>query len=778
MSSASSGSGSFAARGSGALSGASSGSASGSLAGLKAAAGAGASLQGLKAAAVEEAASAAAVAARSSCGPHHLQSGQVAGLSSGLSFQVRIYGMKARNLATSRASSSTSLVVHWGCALGDGGEESGGSGLASPPSVEKSDQPQEARSASPPGRLEFHTKAVAGRSPKWLEVFCFRWTAASVEALEGLYAWFAVVEEGRDGTRSVVGSVRRRLLEVATGPVHHDVLLSDASGADCGRLIADVRLQQICSLVVNPIEVLVHLHESAPNDEFDGDETQPTAAAPPEQANQQAFAVNKPSPVQRRLTFDGGAAREFRLGERERRQAAAAAAAAARRARFAREKKRGSQEREKQKQTQLRSAADSGEASAGVEVVESVDEALLMQDSLEGLAEDEPGPLVARWQLSFSATGVDNPNELFSTFTEMVGQPYWNTVDHSLLERRLDSTPPQPLLRGPAAATGEGGCARRSAFEENGSAAGSGGVCTCGPNEAGSAEASFGSGEGEARLRVAVSDEPQKTRSAHSLLEGELRPTLSGDPWTAASSKPSRCLSCTYGAKAPVECVDRESTYRKLAALAGRGRLVKDVLYDDFPTLQLTTTIEELRQHHLRIRLHAKVFPGDAPKLWGECWLPFFKVYDSDVVTEVSRTFYDSYFKEKLWLDGKAVGFIEGVIVFQNTPILRQVYAGVQTERGLCRVFPPVLGQEHRSVCFRFKGTSDAVPESIHQIASIHETMLMFMTSKAQHRTQEAAAAFGGVGVIFANLRKANEVEEPARVGRGLPARPFSERAS
>lgn len=94
----------------------------------------------------------------------------------------------------------------------------------------------------------------------------------------------------------------------------------------------------------------------------------------------------------------------------------------------------------------------------------------------------------------------------------------------------------------------------------------------------------------------------------------------------------------------------------------------------------------------MKIRLFAKRLGFDSPKFYGEAWIPFFKIYDADVVEQMHHNFCDSYFHEKLWFEGKCIGHIEGVIVFQNNPIVRQMLAGVNTDDGFMRISPPILG--------------------------------------------------------------------------------------
>ncbi|KAL8270297.1 hypothetical protein Esti_005791 [Eimeria stiedai] len=747
--------------------------------------------------------------------PHHMLSGELTRISCGLMFHIRVYGMKARCLELSGNSVSTSLRLEWAAPLpaDRGAPPTGPAGAAQ----QQRRTDASAGAAGSGGEvLTLTTQSAKGRSPKWLDAFEFTWHSPSLEHLQRRALIFSVIETPSTGASipgasaptattnaaaaapRVVGRGSVSLFAVATGPVHHDVLLKDDEGAgQAGRLIMDVRMQQICDLVINPIEILAHLSDSASSAETEDENSEEeeaeatTAADAKDEALTEAAAgaevskrgadftsattasanlkrtASKTSDVFCRtesphLHSFASRSHNFRCGERQRRQAAAAANRAARAARASANTRGGGNTASGQ------GAADRNTGEEGITLEE----------------EEEPGPLSAHWLLSFSPTGVDNPRDAFSFETENVQQPYWNAVDHALLGHRLKaSTHPT------GSATTSPRSFSRSSRSDNvssrqldapGIRADSLASLASLPGYVNSEESSLAGDSGlpckpvehaEANYRRAVeymvSPELEDAFAAHCQGQAEAikedvaaaSGARAGDDCGAASSGPPLTRRATQR-RQHLGHLDLKSTYQKLAAVAARGELVKEVLRDTFPTLRLSTTIDQLRQHYLRIRLHAKVFGSTSPSLFGECWLPFFKVYDADVVTTRPRQFFDSYFREKLWLDGKQVGTLEGVIVFQNNPVVRQVCAGVQTEKGLCRIFPPVLGHEHRPVCFKFSGTANAVPAPVARIAALHEKLLHLITKKTQQKAPaDAPPVASAVTAIFTSVRKASEPE-------------------
>ncbi|KAL8453594.1 hypothetical protein Emag_001751 [Eimeria magna] len=757
--------------------------------------------------------------------PHHMLSGELTRISCGLMFHIRVYGMKARCLELSGNAVSTSLCLEWAAPLpADRGTPP--SGPAPPTQQQRRTEAAAGAGGSAGEVLTLTTQSAKGRSPKWLEAFEFTWHSPSLDHLQRRALIFSVIETPSTpasiagasaqtaatkaaAARRVVGRGSVSLFAVATGPVHHDVLLKDAEGASqAGRLIMDVRMQQICDLVINPIEILAHLSDSASPAETDDEsseeeEAEATTTAderlssgtdakdgPPTEATAGAEASKRASDTTTAATTSANLRRtasktsdvfcrtesphvhsfasrshNFRCGERQRRQAAAAANRAARAARAARVSA----------DVRARGITGSGQGAADNSTSE---EGMPLEE------EEEPGPLSAHWLLSFSPTGVDNPRDAFSVETENVQQPYWNAVDHALLGHRLKASAhptgsatnsPRRFLR----ASRSDNVSTRS-LDAPGVHADSLASLASLPGYVNSEESSV-AGDASLPSEPVEHAEANYRRTVEYMVSPELEDAFvsqsqgqgeaAKEPAAAAASDaradddrtqaPSGLpIARPPSQKRHLGHLDLKSTYQKLAAVAARGDLVKEVLHDTFPTLRLSTTIDQLRQHYLRIRLHAKVFGSSSPSLFGECWLPFFKVYDADVVTTRPRQFFDSYFREKLWLDGKQVGTLEGVIVFQNNPVVRQVCAGVQTEKGLCRIFPPVLGHEHRPVCFKFSGAANAVPAPVARIAALHEKLLHLIAKKTQQKAPaDAPPVASAVTAILTSVKKASEPE-------------------
>ncbi|KAL8427090.1 hypothetical protein Efla_006896 [Eimeria flavescens] len=763
--------------------------------------------------------------------PHHMVSGELTRISCGLMFHIRVYGMKARCLELYGNILATRLRLEWAAPLPADAQPPAaaaaapGAAAAAPGAAGAAGAAAAAGGAAAAAGevLTLTTQPVKGRSPKWFEAFEFTWHASSLEQLKRRALVFSVVAAADSAAAAaaadpaaaaVVGQGSVSLFAVATGPVHHDVLLKGPDGrSQAGRLIMDLRMQQICDLIINPIEVLAHLGNSSSQPDMEDEssddedaeeatahEVQSTGALTPSDSGKLAAAaataataateaaatraksrrmVSQTSAVfcetgVRHLHSFDSRSRNFRSGERQRRQAAAAA-------------NRSSSKREEA--AALAAAAAAGDDAAGED--DSSD--LGQMEQLE--QEEEPEPLSAHWMLSFSPTGVDNPREAFSVETKNVQQPYWNAVDHALLGHLLKATGHTGGQRreGSSGSTASTRPFSRSACSDNlrfrsviaqPAASSTEDSLVSASSLPGYVESEgsslFGDEEGGAleppepaeacyrrALELMANSEAEERPSANpdgggppaSLLEGSGEG--SGEaPSDEAGGPPIRRPNSEK--KRHLGHLDLESTYQKLEAVAARGALVKDVLHDTFPTLRLSTTIDQLRQHYLRIRLHAKVFGSSSPTLYGECWLPFFKVYDADVVTTRPRQFFDSYFREKLWLDGKHVGTLEGVIVFQNNPVVRQVCAGVQTEKGLCRIFPLVLGHEHRPVCFTFSGAGNAVPPPVARIAQLHELLLHLIASKTQHKGPPSALegaphVASAVTAIITSVKRAAE---------------------
>ena len=70
-----------------------------------------------------------------------------------------------------------------------------------------------------------------------------------------------------------------------------------------------------------------------------------------------------------------------------------------------------------------------------------------------------------------------------------------------------------------------------------------------------------------------------------------------------------------------------------------------------------------------------------------QCWLSVGKIFDlSEPVDDAEGSIFTrntSAFEEILFLDGKAVGRVQGEIVFETVPIVEQLAGGVLTELGV-----------------------------------------------------------------------------------------------
>ncbi|EPT28380.1 hypothetical protein TGME49_269990 [Toxoplasma gondii ME49] len=640
--------------------------------------------------------------------PHFLEMKEVEELSKTFTFYVEIFGIKCRNVSLSSRSSQ-----HLGSRLFC--------------SVNWAD-------------LAFYetTEAVACvANPKWASKYHFTWSIPQLSRLHEQSLELSVYEEEGFPThgmsspqaqsrRVLLGSASVDLLTVATGPVHHDLLLShpEKGKTDCGRVMIDVRMAQICPLIINPIEILVNLHEptagqaiieEAVSDEEDAEGEEPRVApfGPPRVAD----------PLSSTHDAEGLTRSRDSQQEPDESEGLARAGVAEGKSPLMNKELWQQQEVLRLRAAQTPRASEKPDAQFGDPVktlgwlrdggLAEEDEDCLRREDSTAPHDEEPGPLMAHWQLCFRPTGVKNPAEYFSTWTDKVDRPYWNTVDHSLLTGRCTSA----VISTPS-------------FGRQPSSASSAGVPVGAVKRA---------SEGEAAAGEELGDEAGVSRRPSSEIE-----SVSAASSVSQATQPS-LVSCASRSHC-MDRVDQLGTYQKLAALARKGRLVKEVLYDDFPTIQLVTTIDQLRHNHLHIALYSRCFPHDEPKFMGESWLPFFKIYDADVVDQLEKHFFDSFFREKLWLDGRCIGDIEGIIVFQNNPMMRQMYAGVHTERGFMRISPPILGAEQRTK-FHYQ-RAKSVPPEIQKIAELHKTLLDLLFSKAQHSPQEILLNMGVGGLL------------------------------
>ncbi|EZG88175.1 hypothetical protein GNI_005230 [Gregarina niphandrodes] len=131
--------------------------------------------------------------------------------------------------------------------------------------------------------------------------------------------------------------------------------------------------------------------------------------------------------------------------------------------------------------------------------------------------------------------------------------------------------------------------------------------------------------------------------------------------------------------------------------------------------LFVCTTSEGIREYCLHVRLWNKPLGVGPAKLYGEAWVPFFKLFDTDMLS--SRSFWDVRFDEVLWNDGRTVGRISSLIVFQDIPLLRQMFTGVSTELGYRRLISP--GLLHIQATSR--ATTASSVESIEEVRTLSE---------------------------------------------------------
>lgn len=507
-------------------------------------------------------------------------------------------------------------------------------------------------------------KVCGGINPRWGDAMQFYYSVPTLALLRSKSVTLQVYEESGSKSR-IVGSTTVNLMTIAGGPIHHDLSLyeplrsttSSRSASDVGRLIFDLRMAQDCQLIISPIEVLVHLRESL--DALDQLEVEGVGTSRP----------GTPLATQALSRTVSMTSVEEKISPAELQPAVSRTETGERRPRPHRR-----------------------EATEEEEIVETV-----LQDMATGghSESDAIGPFLAEWQLAFIPTGVDNPVEFCSSFSPISDQPYWNAVDHTIINELMATDNVPPVEETPKLANG---------------------AVPHGP---------------KSQLRHV----PISASTARKSPDQTMPPQPAPSAYTNGPIAPAVLV---HSMSAPhVDHIDPQTTYRKLAAICRQGRLIREMLYDDLPTIQLETTGDFLRQNHLKLRLYAKRLGFQAPKFYGEAWLPFFKIYDVDVVEQMHQNFSDAYFHEKLWYEGKCIGHIEGVIAFQNNPMIRQMVAGVNTDSGFMRISPPVLGSEYKSVKFVFR-SQDVVPEEITRISQLHQALLDMLFSKTQHGASEA----------------------------------------
>ncbi|CEM08695.1 unnamed protein product [Vitrella brassicaformis CCMP3155] len=635
--------------------------------------------------------------------PHKVVDEEIEEISKTYKFFVHIWGIKCRNLKGGE-NSFTFVVLNWDDYA-----------------------------------LEKKTRTVKnGANPKWNDVFQFHWTASSIRKMKDQYLIITVCEDDK-GQGNVLGSVKMSLYSVASGPIHHDFRLEEAPGSkkDCGRVIFDIRMSQICQLLINPVEILVSFH---PGETFEDDsETSPTREASLDDDDVDTSKIDmEADPIEDETEAIEG---EWQLvlsptgveGEQE--------------------------------------YFSTWTEKCSNPYWNAVDDSKL------------PDMHVSSSHVSLSpqskARHIVSGDHLDPSHIVVV-HPHPFTNDANFLDVRSDlragpptpsprGSPPEPLSPFPLGSQPFSSTDTSANNNTNTTAATTATTAATGstsPPLAGAQRmsiASVASGSVSpptAALRSVTNSTPTTTTEATSKSPQR---RLRIAPVTALDDALKKELqhSHSYASLHPsMHALDRQATYHKLTLMCRKGRLARGMLLECLPTIQLETTMEELHHQHIHFKVYLRRLGLSSLMLCGEVWLPFLKMYDPDVVdTPLDKHFFDSYFREKLWRYGKAIGHIEGIVVFQNNPTVRQLLAGVHTEDGFRRISPPILGAEHKSVNFFFRN-QDIVPVEIKKITQLHQTLLDTLFAKGQHKPQTGGESFSSVFQRGRSQRPDSQVQD------------------
>lgn len=773
--------------------------------------------------------------------PHSLLKKSIRDLPKTHKFYVSIYGLKARSLQLrySRLDASLFCIVNW------------------------DDFSFERRTK----------KCKLQSNPKWGDTMHFYYSVPGLDKLSNRFLVIQVYEDTeRHQKNCLLGQVQVPLSTIVSGPIHHDLILRPAvkmSGfreGDLGRLIFDIRMAQVCQLIVSPVEILVHLHESLdPLDELEVDgvgtkrlpatltKTVPVKRFPASKAmldavrpdcNEEssnnkisdanlvvslspdpsqtpgiadsnemhlppkASDVGLPSDVRipniqkrsshriletqsqpcessTRLTEEDTSLKLYSipvLSALKQGQTPKEISTETRDTRQASKPLHSSPTDPSQYLTSTVGATrPSRTATARRLLEETLPEKGSDDEDVERTIENEAvgghsesdalDPFLAEWQLTFVPTGVDNPFEYCSAWTPMSAQPYWNSVDHTVVDELMQAegiaSHLSTLSQGEAPP--EGTSAQMFESDEKSSISKNNDIQCASVDAERRVETGFRKGLSRLpsfRPLASADSEQSPGHSSHIKKKHVLQHTpisvseiksLSAASQSNCGDKSkdafsSRSLTNTGQTMVPIspavlvhsmttslmfDRLDPQVTYRKLAAVCRRGLLVREMLYDDLPSIQLETICDFLRQSHLKLRLYAKRSGLHEPEFYGEAWLPFFKIYDADIVEQMHQNFSDAYFHEKLWFEGKCIGHIEGVIVFQNNPMVRQMVAGVHTDEGFMRISSPILGTYRKSLKSAVRGHQDVPPDEIQKISQLHQLLLDILYRKAQYAPTE-----------------------------------------
>uniref|UniRef100_A0A0G4GQ96 C2 domain-containing protein n=1 Tax=Chromera velia CCMP2878 TaxID=1169474 RepID=A0A0G4GQ96_9ALVE len=737
--------------------------------------------------------------------PHQLVHEDIEEISKTYRFFVKISGIKCRNLKNAECCFA---VVNW-----------------DDYSFEKRTRPQK-----------------MGNSPKFPDVFQFTWTAPSLRGMEDKLLDVSIWEDDK-AQGVLLGSVSVPLYKIATGPVHHDFRLNSPSskgnqkGEDGSRVIFDVQMSQICQLIINPVEILVHLHGHMQEEEEEvvtkslDDPNEPVAAPTVEggqicedddtelfeaewmlqfeptgvegdQTYQSMWtekcvepywsAINEASIHEQRVSLFASPPTSPTAPNKPAQSIPSVAAAFAARApsfRTATIHETPSTTTA----TGANAAAQNGIAPPAsqsaprlvplpqnlpsppkktVSIVEQKDskESEAPQDLLDdGASAEIPAKSTPGTVNKFNVRLRGDTTQT-TTDAGMTAQSLPDPVQHPLppdqpgeqlkvkgvdMQQQQSHTPQTPQtppleanrrmlriepistnLRAVASAPrGHPSLVPSKALSrgspEKATVPNTDNNLPPAPNTPHQAPQNPGSGNHVPGIQTAngtgQSTSPLPGQQAQGGVFEVPHPVLSASP------------SPSFTAPAPPQHLDRQNTYRRLASIVKEKKtLARELLLDNLPTIQLETTVEQLRQQHINVHLYMRVLGMSAPKLFGEIWIPFYKLYDADVVESMDKHFFDCYFHERIWSYGKCIGYLEGIILFQNNPAVAQAVAGVLTEEGPKRISPPVLGAEHKTVNFFFRN-QDIVPNEIKQVTETHQRLLDTLWEKRRDAGDTAA---------------------------------------
>eukprot|EP00917_Polyrhabdina_sp_WS-2016_P025848 GHVP01055578.1.p1 GENE.GHVP01055578.1~~GHVP01055578.1.p1 ORF type:complete len:1209 (+),score=229.30 GHVP01055578.1:119-3745(+) len=660
---------------------------------------------------------------------HTILREKISHISSNFKFYINIKGFKARALALKNRDAHVYLTIDWDC-----------------------------------GYYEQKTDSIKqGTSPKWSESFEFHWEISSMDLLKEKKLIVRIWEEElkkpvvesfttslrsrvrlpQSPTEILVGEVVLDLLTIASGPVHHDLSLHEGSednrerrtqstaglgfhnsstlneitinsfassnhlnfdikdqalfagkrGAyDHGRVLFNVRMMEICNLIITPVEILTHLEKDV---ELNSLTTAFPPPLPPSELmlakDNQTSSPSPPAPLsvrpeKQRNEYEDTPEEEDDVDETER---------------------------------EMHRAAAGGHAEEDDKVVPD-----------------------ACWLMLFQPSGVESQTGYASSWTSLCREPNWNALNMNVVNEKFH----EKLPAIPERFVSESNIRRQKLqFPSSYS-----------PQYVSRTHSTRDKIPDSSKLAAYFSTRhlTTKPRSSSEFFQAsDLSSMKSSD--TSSLTRMSQSSTSIYLSKSleeiqpsslcpgPGRNGDLFEIHHKLAALGREGYLVSDYLIEGIlPTLQLETTNEHLRQNNLKLQLYFARFGQAESRLCGEAWVPFSKIYDADVVNTEQVNFYDGYFLEKLWINGKCVGLIGGLIVFQHNPSVRQMLAGVHTDAGIRKSMPPIIGSEVKQLP-KLKVSRNVLPRQLVQLMDHHQQLLSGLFLRSKHSKQEMYVAPG-----------------------------------